>query len=162
MKNFQKKYIIFFLFAAAFIITADQLTKGFAVSHLKDAIQITCFLSFTLSFNKGISFGMFNDPNSQQIVFVVISICIIAYLVFMMKFNTRSIISTSLIVGGAIGNVIDRVKLGAVVDFIHLHYQSYHFPIFNVADMAICIGCFLLIICEHLESHKSKMQSKNA
>lgn len=148
------------VFAATLTTAVDQITKGLALSHLKDAIQMAPFLSLTLSLNKGISFGMFNHPNSQQMVFVVISLCVIGYLILTIKPDKLSVTATSLIVGGAIGNVIDRVKLGAVVDFIHLHYRGYHFPIFNIADIGVCIGCSLLIIADL--SHKTKIDTKKA
>jgi signal peptidase II len=75
--------------------------------------------------------------------------------------NRHNLISYSLISGGAIGNIIDRLKIGAVVDFLHLHYDHYHFPIFNVADIAISLGCGIFLLREVIESHKNQPDSKS-
>jgi signal peptidase II len=158
MKNFQLKYTIFAIFIAALIILLDQFTKVWALHNLSASYSITFFLSLTLSFNKGISFGMFNEPGTDQIVLVLIALSMVIGL--FVTINSRTIIPSGLVIGGAIGNVIDRLRIGAVVDFIHLHYNDYYFPIFNFADMAISLGCLIFLILE-IKLHKNQPQTES-
>ena len=133
------------------IIAADQVTKDLAIQKLSESLPITSFLSLTLAFNKGISFGMFNKPEQQQAILVGINTLVTIGLLAM-YFMTRSkiiAVGISMIVAGAIGNIIDRIMLGAVVDFIDLHWQGYHFPIFNLADISICLGCAVFAYGEY-------------
>jgi signal peptidase II len=146
MKNFQIKYTILVSFIALIIVIFDQITKYWALYNLDESYSITFFLSLTLSFNKGISFGMFNEPGTSQIILVLIASAMVIAL--FTGTNSRNIIPSGLVIGGAIGNLIDRLRVGAVVDFIHLHYSHYHFPIFNVADISICCGCLIFVMLE--------------
>ena len=157
MRNFSKKYIILALFVILLIVFFDQMTKYWALHNLNLSRSITFFLSFTLSFNKGVSFGMFNNSETSQIILVIISLSIV--IVLLMTMNTYTILPYALISGGAIGNVIDRLRISAVVDFIHLHYRDYHFPIFNIADIAICFGCSIVILLEIFQSGKNRPNS---
>lgn len=154
MKNLLIKYTIIGIFVCIFIVFLDQITKSWAIKTLYHSIQITSFFSLTLSFNYGISFGILNKPDQQQIILIIIAICIIFSLIFslikMQNKSTLLIIAFSFIIGGAISNVIDRLVYGAVIDFLDFHYGKYFFPIFNIADIAICCGVGLLIMKETL------------
>lgn len=154
-------YITLVVFTLFTVICIDQVSKFFAMSYLFD-MQVTSFFSLTLSLNRGISFGMLNNASQEQIFLILMAIgisCFIFYLMITMQSKTKlKILSLTLIVSGAIGNIIDRIRVSAVIDFIHLHYSTYHFPIFNVADMAICCGCILFMYCEN--THKLKKTTR--
>ena len=139
------------IFLGLFTLFADQMTKFLAVKYLSDSIatvKVFDFFNLVLVYNKGISFGMFNQTDYSNYVFTVLSLIITC---FLLKWFKDSVIlaeyfSLSLIIGGALGNVIDRIIRPGVVDFIQLHWQEYYWPNFNVADSAICLGVIILII----------------
>ena len=153
MKNLLIKYTIIGIFVCIFIVFLDQITKSWAKNSIPFNTNYV-FFSLTLSFNYGISFGILNKPDQQQIILIIIAICIIFSLIFslikMQNKSTLLIIAFSFIIGGAISNVIDRLVYGAVIDFLDFHYGKYFFPIFNIADIAICCGVGLLIMKETL------------
>lgn len=163
MKSFFIKRFTLIIIICITIIAVDQVTKDLAMEKLSQSIAITTFFSLTLAFNKGISFGIFNNPEQQQAILIGINILITIALLanYFMAKNRIAMVGISMIVTGAIGNIIDRVMWGAVVDFIDLHLQGYHFPIFNVADIAICLGCTLFAYSEY-KLHSQKKHSKNA
>lgn len=157
MRNLSIKYIILSLCVILLIMILDQITKYIALHNLVRSLPITFFFSLTLSFNQGISFGMFNNPETNQMILIIINLIIVISLLWSIDINR--IIPYSLIIGGAFGNIIDRLMIGAVIDFLHLHYDNYHFPIFNVADIAISIGCILLLIIDFIQLKKSTKDS---
>ncbi len=123
----------------------DQVSK-FAVLNFatsSDSWYVMSFLNIAPVWNYGVSFGMFNEYDMDQSIFLVLSACIIA---LMLWAYYAHIISgyCMLMVGGAISNCIDRVVHGAVFDFIDLHAFGYHYPTFNVADSMIVSGAILL------------------
>ncbi len=135
------------------IILLDQITKAL-VDHLMSLYQsveiVPNFLHLTYLRNTGAAFGFLAGSHSHLriIFFILISVVAIGCIFYLLK-NLRSertafIASLSLILGGAIGNFIDRVRLGEVIDFIDLHWGHLHWPAFNVADSAITIGVILL------------------
>ncbi len=135
------------------IILLDQLTKYIAVDiiPLYESIEVFPFFSWTLLYNEGAAFSFLSDQGGWQrwffIILSTIVTTVLAIWLFRLQDDERSIaISLSLIIGGAIGNLIDRVLLGHVVDFIHLHYQEYYWPAFNVADSAITVGVVIMIV----------------
>ena len=114
---------------------------------------LTHYLSFVVVWNQGISFGMMdtNSPN-MSLVFIALSLCISMFMLIWLALSVkRSVaICLGLIVGGALANVIDRIRFGAVADFIDLHYYQYHWPAFNLADASISIGAMILILITFL------------
>ena len=111
-----------------------------------NSIVITSFFKFIYTWNYGISFGMFSQYlEYSNYILLVLNSLIIMYLMYILLNTSRplSIISFNLIIGGAIGNLVDRVLHGAVFDFIYFHYQNYSFPAFNLADSFITIGAIL-------------------
>lgn len=138
------------LLMISMIVVIDQFTKLWVVSFFRyhsDFMPITEFFNLVLVENKGISFGMFKNFAYGNHLFLLLSIIltlVIFKLLWMAK-DCLSITSYSLIIGGAIGNIIDRVYNGAVIDFIELHLGHFYWPAFNVADAAICGGAFLLL-----------------
>lgn len=138
---------------APLIAYLDQLTKNIVVDRIAEGeiIPVVPLFNLTLTYNKGIAFGILaNLPESSRLL--VINLATIVALITVLFFLRRHFIgdkiayfAMALIVGGAIGNVIDRALLGQVVDFIDVYYGQYHWPAFNVADSAVCVGVFLLL-----------------
>ncbi len=141
------------------VVTVDQLTKKLAIRVLRDAAQsitiIPDLLSLTYTENKGVAFGMEFAPAGMLLLLTgVITIIVLVYVILSKNRTTLFLVPFALIVGGGIGNMIDRVILGRVVDFIY--FDLYHgkifgtylslWPIFNVADSAISIGACMLIL----------------
>jgi len=131
-----------FLIAGAVVII-DQVTKAIAVTELASAVSVPVIgkiVSLTLVKNTGAAFGLFKY---QTTVFIFISLVAIAFTVFYLaKKKTNFYLVLALILGGAAGNLIDRLRLGYVVDFIDLHF----WPVFNIADSCITIGAISLFV----------------
>lgn len=137
------------VFAASIIL--DQLTKLWAIEVLKDGGSIKIigdFLRFTYAENRGAAFSILQDQRVFFIIVTIIMLSVLAYIYFKMKNITKlSKLAISMIAGGAIGNLIDRVRFGFVVDFIDVRFGSfYNFPIFNIADSFVVCGTILMII----------------
>jgi signal peptidase II len=135
------------------VIVLDQLTKQIAerMLNLYAQVEVMPHLNLTLAYNKGAAFSFLSDAGGwQRWFFTALAIGVsVVILVWMhrMKSNERlQAIALALILGGALGNVIDRILFGHVIDFIDLYYQHYHWPAFNIADSAITIGASLIII----------------
>lgn len=134
------------------IIILDQITKVWVQTSLLDLqmpVEITSFFNLVLAYNHGISFSMLQAGSGLQVAaLTVMALAIVAILVTWLRRGPSSIVAwaLSLIIGGALGNVIDRIRLGAVVDFLDFHVGGWHWPAFNVADSAICIGVVLILL----------------
>ncbi|PLX70054.1 MAG: signal peptidase II [Denitrovibrio sp.] len=142
------------LIAAALIIAIDQWTKIYIKSNFEMYEMrpvIDGFFSITYILNPGAAFGMLAELNEsyRQLFFVIITaVAILAVIYLMIKEQDMKmrLVSYTLILSGAIGNFIDRVYMGKVVDFLHFYYQQYQWPAFNVADMSISVGISLLFL----------------
>lgn len=136
---------------AALAFALDQISKYWILEHVMAPprlIEVTPFFNLVLAWNKGVSFGMFNDHSEYgPILLTVLALAISAALVvWMYRAEDRlTVTALGLIVGGAIGNVVDRIRFGAVTDFLDVHAFGYHWPAFNVADSAVCVGAAILI-----------------
>ena len=136
---------------SAIVIGLDQFTKSWITSgfQLGDSITITSFFNLVLAYNTGAAFSFLAGAGSwQRVFFIAIAVIASIVIVYLMRKPQNAMLMNSalaLILGGAIGNVIDRVRLGHVVDFIQVHAAGYYFPAFNVADSAITVGAALLI-----------------
>jgi len=131
------------------IVVLDQLTKYIVAHSLKinQSIPISEFFNITYIQNKGILFGMMNNPSFSP--FLIIAANIIAIIILILwslkpdnNFWTKA--GITLIVSGAVGNLIDRLLYGGVIDFLDFHIGKYHWPAFNVADISITVGTILL------------------
>ena len=133
-------------------ILFDQLSKWWILNVVMvppRVIEITKFFDLVLVYNRGASFGIFsNSPDWVSFALIVFAILIsIALAIWMWHADVNLLaFALSLVAGGAVGNVIDRIRLGAVVDFLDLHVGGWHWPAFNIADSAITIGVILLIL----------------
>lgn len=137
---------------ALLVLLTDQLSKYWIlyVFHLPEKISVPVFSWFNLTmvWNHAITFGMLGGLGRfAPIVFSIVALGAVAFLIFIVMTATRLnvALAAGAVAGGALGNVIDRVRLGAVVDFIHLHIHGWSWYVFNVADMAIDCGVALWI-----------------
>jgi signal peptidase II len=139
---------------AAVVIVLDQVTKAMIVAafQLGDARVLTPFFDIVRAHNRGAAFSFLNDASGwQRWFFVALGIAAAAFIVWLLRRHGGQRMfgwALALILGGALGNVIDRLLHGHVVDFIQVHWQQHYFPSFNVADSAITIGAMLLILDE--------------
>ncbi len=153
-KNSSQLVAIQLILFSLIIILIDQLSKHFVINFLLNQnlseYLVTSFFNFNLVYNYGISFSIFNDTQQNQIVLSIVAIIIVALLLWNFIVSNKKkylfIYPISMIVGGAIGNVIDRFTVGAVVDFLDFHIGNMHYPIFNLADSAIVCGAILLAL----------------
>ncbi len=147
---------------ALLILMADQFTKVLIVGYyqLGDATYVTRFFNVVRVHNSGAAFSFLaNAGGWQRWLFTGIGIAAAFFIVWMLKSHAgQKLFSFALacILGGAIGNVIDRSLYGYVVDFLDFHYASWHFPAFNIADSAISIGAVCLILDELLRVRRSR------
>ncbi len=156
------------LWLSALTVVLDQLTKTIAEAELllHKPVAVLPGFNFTLMYNKGAAFSFLSEAGGwQRIFFVTLSTVISIFLFFWLKQiaqdekqkdNKPLKIAIALILGGAIGNLIDRALTGEVVDFIQVYYSSYYFPAFNIADSAITLGAGLLILDMFLEYKRDK------
>jgi signal peptidase II len=139
------------LAVAALVVVLDQVTKWWIVNIVMmppEVIEVVPFFNLVLTWNRGVSFGMFNSgsPLNAWILGVVAVGIAGSLLVWLMRVDRMILaLALGLIIGGAVGNLIDRVRFGAVADFLDVHALGYHWPAFNVADSAITIGVVVLI-----------------
>ena len=150
----------------AFIsLVLDQLSKFFVDTQLlleQNVIEVADYFNLVKVWNRGVSFSMFNGyGNLGSMVLCGVAIIISCALLYWMYHETNKfkIFALGLIVGGAFGNVVDRLHFGAVMDFLDFHYKNYHWPAFNLADSFICIGAFLLIFLEINDGKKKGVKN---
>ncbi|HTS94945.1 MAG TPA: signal peptidase II [Stellaceae bacterium] len=150
------------LFAA--VVAGDQLSKSWIVSYLGDperhAVQsIAPFFDLVLVRNRGVSFGLFNGDSAVNSILLSVVAGVVVLGLFVWLWRTRSALvaaATGLVSGGAVGNVIDRLRFGGVTDFLDFHWGEWHFPAFNLADSAITVGVGLLLIDGLLSRRESR------
>ena len=129
---------------AALLLALDQLTKWLVVTHLQRGafVRVCPFLKIKYTYNTGVAFGLW--AGGGRVLPVLAAVCIIALLIWGSRYARRSALvgwALALVVGGALGNMLDRVRLGHVIDFIDLSF----WPVFNFADMCVVAGALLLL-----------------
>jgi len=140
------------LLTAAAVVLLDQFSKALVYGFLTETApvyQVCGFFNLVTAWNTGVSFSMFNDLGGAGVyILSSFSLLVVAFLLVWLKREPSFLMQLSLgfVIGGAVGNVIDRLRLKAVFDFLDLHYAGYHWPAFNVADSFICIGAFIIIM----------------
>lgn len=151
------------LWLAFVVIIFDQLTKYIASTSLVmyTPVAVMPMFNWTLMHNTGAAFSFLHDAGGWQrwffaIIAIVVSTVIFLWLKRLQQHEKWLAIALAMILGGAIGNVIDRILLGYVVDFIQIYYQQWYWPAFNIADSAISIGVVMIIIDTLRESQKNK------
>ena len=152
MRSSLARYLGYLAFSG-FVIILDQITKTIAYQKLLGAepIDVLPVLQWALVFNRGAAFGFLNNAGGIQHYFfsglaIIVSIVILVWLWRIYANNSILAWGLVLVLAGAIGNLIDRIRYQYVIDFINLHYNDWYFPAFNIADMAITLGAFLLIL----------------
>lgn len=150
-----------YLIIVSLIVVLDQITKYLAVKHLKGQkpyIIIENFLQLDYVENSGAAFGILQD---RKIFFVIITTLVIIAITITLfkysyKFNNLMIAGLLMLLGGTIGNFIDRIRLSYVIDFLSVKFgRNYSFPVFNVADMFIVIGTFLIMLMVSLNRYEA-------
>lgn len=152
------------LWVAAAVIVADQITKAMVESRfeLYEVLEVWPILDLTRLHNTGAAFSLLADASGWQRWFFiglgsVVSVGIVFWLRSLPARTPAWLpLGLALVMGGALGNVIDRVRLGYVIDFLHFHWKAAYFPAFNLADTAITIGAGLLILDALLEGRRGK------
>jgi signal peptidase II len=145
---------IAYLAMAGGVFMVDQMTKAWAVSRLRyggDQVVIPNFLNFAYAENPGVAFSMLSDHGDTgrwglSAVAIIAGILVLFYFWRIPRTHDRLLSALALLLAGIVGNVTDRIRMGYVVDFIDVQFGSWHYPTFNVADMAICVGAGLLIL----------------
>lgn len=144
------------------VVLADQLSKAYIVSHLGEFEVMAIFpvLDITLMHNVGAAFSLLATASGwQRWFFIVLAVGVsvgLAFWLYRLPGRGRNLLALglSLILGGALGNVIDRIRLGSVIDFLHFHLSQAYFPAFNVADSAITVGAACLLLDAMLDSKR--------
>jgi signal peptidase II len=142
------------------VIVVDQVTKNWILAAFRpgEDLPLTPFASLVLAFNTGAAFSFLaGEDGWQRWLFAAIAVAACAAMVWFMRRGGNALFSAglALIIGGAIGNLYDRLALGHVVDFILLHWRGWYYPAFNVADSAITLGAAALIIDSFRDRRKS-------
>ena len=141
------------LWCSLVVVIADQATKAAAVALLDPAssVELIPTVDLVLAYNTGAAFSFLSTAGGwQRWLFIGLAVVICGFILHWLRDLPRHArwfpLALSLILGGAVGNVIDRVRIGAVVDFIDFHVGDWHWPAFNVADSAICVGAALIVL----------------
>ena len=158
-----KARFMILLTVSALVLMLDQATKIYVDRSMALHSSITVienFFNITYLRNKGAAFGILADSKFRLPFFIVVSTVAVGVIFVVIKKlredQKLAVYSLSLILSGALGNLIDRVRLGEVIDFLYFHWYEHYWPAFNVADSAICIGVFLLAIDMYLEERREK------
>jgi signal peptidase II len=142
------------LAAAALVAALDQLSKLALLQHFQEAgcgrhrEIVTSFLDLVLACNSGVSFGILNRSGLNSLIFALVAALIVIVLTLWLRRVRATFLAVAIgcIIGGAIGNVVDRLRFGAVIDFLYFHAGSWYWPAFNLADSAICLGVAAMLL----------------
>lgn len=151
------------------VFMIDQTTKAWAVRRLRlgeDISVISGFLNFAYAQNTGVAFSMFDDHGDSgrwglSVVAMIAGVLVMYFFWRTPRTDDRILGALALLLAGIVGNVTDRLRLGFVVDFIDVQFGSWHYPTFNVADMAICAGAGLLILDMFLSKRSQKSEFRS-
>ena len=159
----KKNLLNFFLILIIFLV--DRISKILMIQasnpYGEMSINVTSFLNLNLIWNNGIAFGLFSFDQSLHYSILTIFIFLIILIIIWLMLNSKGFeqLSFILIIGGSLGNIFDRFYYSAVPDFIDIHFNNYHWFIFNVADIFITLGILFLISIEIFSSKKQKHEN---
>ena len=145
---------------AGIIMILDQWSKWWMVTDVMNppyVLKITSFFNIVLAMNRGVSFSLFQAGSQEGVWFLIgtTSLIVLALLIWLFKTSDKFLhLALGLVMGGAIGNIIDRFNYGAVIDFLDFHWQGQHWPAFNVADTAITIVVALIFLHSFKGEHR--------
>ncbi len=148
------------------VIVLDQASKIFMLDWIFNPprqVEVLSFFNLTPVWNRGVSFGLLQADSllARYILIIMAGLIVAGLLVWLYRSGSLILqIALGLIIGGALGNLIDRVRFGAVVDFLDFHANMYHWPAFNLADSAITIGVGLIIF-DHFTNGKESVKKKS-
>jgi signal peptidase II len=153
-----------YIWLSALIVALDQITKAWVVRKLAmyQALTVLPVLQITHVYNRGAAFSFLNDSSGWQrwafaALALIVSVLIVAWLRRIDRREVALAAGAALVLGGAVGNLIDRLRLGHVIDFVAVHWGPHYFPIFNLADSAITVGVILWLLDGWLEGrHKAR------
>lgn len=147
------------IFVSILVIAFDQLTKYLVLKNFTDQtiMPIFPFLNFILRFNAGAAFSFLGNAAGWQLyllsgISILISVVLIIWLCRLSRSEWQIALPISLVLGGALGNLIDRVRFGYVIDFIDFHIHGWHYATFNIADSAVCVGALWIFVRLFYES----------
>jgi len=156
------------LLGALLIVIVDQITKRYFDTHFAYAerMKVLPVFDFTLLYNPGAAFSFLADGRGwQRWLFTVIALGAVGLILHLLRRHPRQLLfcsSLMAILGGAVGNLIDRMQHGHVVDFLLFHWQGWFFPAFNIADVAITCGAILLILDEILRMRRERRKTADS
>jgi len=160
IKNkFKKNYIYIIIVLLMFAL--DRVSKlyvmNFFLSYSEQSYYLFPFLNLTLIWNTGMAFGLFSSESYvYQIISIIIFFVITCLVIWLYRSNSiLEKTSLSLIIGGAFGNLFDRIKYNAVPDFIDMHYNDFHWFVFNVSDIIITIGILMLLLTDLFKKNEN-------
>jgi signal peptidase II len=153
-----------FLPLTAAVVIADQVVKAWMVHHfaLFERVHLLPVLDIILTYNTGAAFSFLAEASGwQRWLFVLLALGVSGALILWLRrlhVQVHALLACglALIVGGALGNMLDRLRLGRVVDFVHVHWGHHYFPAFNVADSAITVGALLLLVDAWFEARAAR------
>jgi signal peptidase II len=155
------------LLVSAVVIVLDLYTKQWASASLElyRPQEVLSWLNITLAHNYGAAFSFLSDAGGWQRWFFIVlasavSLALLVWLLRLARHEWITALGLALVLGGAIGNLVDRIQLGYVVDFIDVHFSGWHYPAFNVADSAITCGVILLLLDTLLINSSRKTEAK--
>jgi len=157
----RKIYLNLSIILSIFLI--DQFSKFYVINHLspdRSEVYLTNFLNLQLIWNNGIAFGLlsFDSNFYYNIITLIIFVVIFILILFIKNLDSNSYFY-SMVVGGALGNLMDRIRFSSVPDFIDFHISNFHWFVFNIADIFVSLGVFCLIIAE-IFFNKNKLNEK--
>ena len=157
-----KKYL--WILIAVFIFVIDRVTKSLVLNHLtlEEPVNILPMLNLLFTFNTGAAFSFLNKASGwQEWLFITIAVGVSIFLIiWQLRIPIKYLwlkIAAALILGGTLGNLYDRVVFHKVIDFLDFYFKNWHYPVFNIADAAICIGATMLIIDVWLQEKRKKI-----
>jgi len=136
---------------ALLVLIADQASKPWLLALMErnpGGVEVTPFFNLVMVWNRGVSFGLFSDDSdTRRILLILAASGITLWLLFWLWRGATRLVSVALgmVIGGAVGNIFDRLRYGAVADFFDFHLAGWHWPAFNIADCAIVVGVGLLL-----------------
>ena len=155
------------LAVAAVVAALDQISKAMVLTFFAEPgcaahrVVVSFFLDLVLTCNQGVSFGLLHHAGLSSLLFSLAAVLIILILIVWLSRARTTLLAVSigLIIGGAIGNVADRLRFGAVIDFLYFHAGAWYWPAFNLADSAICLGVAAMLLDGRL-SRRAAAQRK--
>ncbi|MEF9426589.1 MAG: signal peptidase II [Candidatus Mariimomonas ferrooxydans] len=161
LKNWYDSKVFLMSAVSLSVVILDFITKKIIETHVQpgEIINLLPFLRIVNVKNKGAAFGLFSGLSNNTFIFISV-VAIIAIILYMLKTSKRlELLSLSLILGGAVGNLTDRIQIGQVIDFIDFFVYNWHWPAFNVADSALSIGIILFILSGIIHGKKGEDNS---